>query len=222
MTSSGWQRYAVYWLPDGQLGELGASWLGWDARHARRIDPPQIKAPGPKRYGFHATLKPPFHLAPDEDEVALLARLESLAGAAETVDLGTLELRQLGRIWTLQPSRTEGISDLAATLVRGLDPFRALPAAEELARRRGRGLSPAQEANLTTWGYPYVMEEFRPHLTLSGARGPEGIETRAKAHFAPVLGAPATMGAVTLLGEDGLGRFHRIADLALNRARVAT
>ena len=44
-----------------------------------------------------------------------------------------------------------------------------LPAApEELKKRRGAGLSSRQELMLTTWGYPYVMEEFRFHLTLTG------------------------------------------------------
>jgi hypothetical protein len=38
-----------------------------------------------------------------------------------------------------------------------------------MARRRAAGLTPAQERNLIEWGYPYVLDEFRFHLTLTGS-----------------------------------------------------
>ena len=38
------------------------------------------------------------------------------------------------------------------------------------------GLTDRQEALLTQWGYPYVMEEFRFHITLTGALDPAHLD----------------------------------------------
>ena len=50
---------------------------------------------------------------------------------------------------------------------------------QELARRRQdrtrrnpSGLTPRQREFLDLWGYPYVMEEFRFHMTLTGRLDP--------------------------------------------------
>ena len=48
------------------------------------------------------------------------------------------------------------------------DEFRRPADEAELARRRANGLSPRQEELLKRWGYPYVLEEWRFHLTLTG------------------------------------------------------
>ena len=53
-------------------------------------------------------------------------------------------------------------------------PFARPPGAAELERRRKAGLSAAQEKMLLRWGYPYVLDEFRFHLTLTGRLQPEG------------------------------------------------
>ncbi|HZD24872.1 MAG TPA: DUF1045 domain-containing protein, partial [Alphaproteobacteria bacterium] len=50
---------------------------------------------------------------------------------------------------------------------------RAPPQAAELAKRRAAGLTPRQEDLLRRWGYPYVMEEFRFHITLTGPVEPD-------------------------------------------------
>ena len=58
----------------------------------------------------------------------------------------------------------QAIADVA---VASLDHCRALPSDAELTRRRKAGLSDAEEAMLTRWGYPYVFQLWRFHLTLS-------------------------------------------------------
>jgi len=79
-------------------------------------------------------------------------------------------LRRLGRFLALVPDGpAPAIQALAARLVEAFDGFRAPPSPAELARRRSHRLTPAQDANLARWGYPYVMDEFRFHVTLSGA-----------------------------------------------------
>ncbi|HET6519502.1 MAG TPA: DUF1045 domain-containing protein, partial [Geminicoccaceae bacterium] len=52
--------------------------------------------------------------------------------------------------------------------------------AAELSRRRAAGLTARQDALLLAWGYPYVFEEFRFHLTLTERLGePERGEVMA-------------------------------------------
>jgi hypothetical protein len=103
-------------------------------------------------------------------------------------------------------------------VVRDLDPFRAPLAEEELRRRDGPHLSTRQAANLRTWGYPHVMEDFRCHLTLTkrlaGEEREEALEA-AKRHFAADLTAPYRIEGLALLGEDDRGFFHQVACLSL-------
>ena len=85
--------------------------------------------------------------------------------------------------------------------------------AAELARRRQARLSPAQEANLKRWGYPYVMDEFHFHITLTGPLPePEHAPVEAALHraLAGKLPAPFEIPDLALMGEDAEGRFHLI------------
>ena len=202
-----WARYAIYWLPDGALGRAGADWLGWDARTGRG------DADGaPARYGFHATIKPPFRLAEGCDAVELAAAARALAAGLAPADLGRLTVARLGGFLALVPEREPAA--LAAAVVAGLDAFRAPPSAAERARRRAAGLTPSQAAMLDRWGYPHVMDEFRLHLTLTG-RDPAGdARARTEAAFEPLAG-PHRIEALTLMGEDAQGRFHAVEDLPL-------
>lgn len=216
-----WKRIAVYWAPCGTLGKLGAEWLGWDLRGGREVDDPVVEAPGARLYGFHATLKPPFRLAAGCTLADLRAAAKSLFATLRPVDLGHLEVDTLGDFCALRPMRTEGIAQVAAAAVTGLDGFRATPAEEELARRRASGLTARQSALLDRWGYPFVLDEFRPHLTLSGAVPPHDLAERARAHFAPVLDPNTILDRVSIVGEDALGRFHLIEDLPLGHGEAA-
>ncbi|PWJ21891.1 DUF1045 domain-containing protein [Jannaschia seohaensis] len=202
-----WARYAIYWLPDGPLGRAGAEWLGWDARTGRGEG-----QHSPARYGFHATIKPPFRLAAGTEADGLVQAARDLAARLAPVALGHLRPARLGRFLALTPEHNP--AGLAAAMVEGLDAFRAPPGAEDLARRRASGLSPAQDALLQRWGYPYVMEEFRMHLTLTGPDPAEGRLAEAEAVFGPHAG-PHTLSALSLVGQNDQGRFHLIEDLPL-------
>ena len=224
----GWRRYAIYFTPDGALADRGAAWLGWDAAAGEAREPPCV--PGlprpageitarPRKYGFHATLKPPFRLAAGRSEVELDRALAAFAEARLAVQLDGLEVARLGRFVALRPvGETGALEALAAAVVEVFDPFRAPLSEEEIARRRAARLTPRQEALLARWGYPYVMEEFRFHMTLTGPLAPDELERTAAVlaeHFAPVLPAPFVVGGVTLLGEDERGRFHHLHRYAL-------
>jgi len=67
------------------------------------------------------------------------------------------------------------------------------------------------------WGYPYVMEEFRFHLTLSGrlaqADRASWMNT-ARTHLPP-LAERYELGSIALCGERLDGRFELIQRYAL-------
>jgi len=181
MTGATTGRSALYWAPPaaGALAAFGARWLGRDAETGATPapdpawgDPAWLAAATaePRRYGLHATLKPPFRLADHRSEAELVDALAAFAATTAPVAGPPLVLRRLGRFLALVPDGpAPAVQVLAARLVEAFDGFRAPPPPAELARRRAHRLTPAQDANLERWGYPYVMDEFRFHVTLSGS-----------------------------------------------------
>lgn len=219
-------RFAIYYLPPqgSALATFGAEWLGWDVHAGCAV--PQPGLPGldditmtPAKYGFHGTLKPPFRLADGTDRAGLQAATADLTASLAPVQAGGLQLARLGRFLALVPAGdTSGIGRVAAACVEGLDRFRAPATQDELARRRKSGLSPEQDALLTRWGYPYVMTQFRFHLTLTGplpkAQADDWM-AQADTHLPP-LPPPFVMDAVALVGERPDGRFEQIQNYALS------
>jgi putative phosphonate metabolism protein len=219
-----YSRFAVYFIaPEGPLADFGAAWLGWDV--VRGAEVPQPDVPGldditmtPRKYGFHGTLKPPFRLAEGCSLSALEQATADLAAGLAPGHCDGLELTALGRFLALTPrGDIAGLRRVAEACVRDLDSFRAPAPEAELERRRKAGLSPRQEALLLDWGYPYVMEEFRFHMTLSG-RLPQGDiarwSERVQAHM-PDLPAPFALDQIALCGERADGRFELLHRYAL-------
>lgn len=175
------QRYALYYSPraDTTLGHLAARWLGRECHRLETIE--QTVLPGfsssalwrmttaPRHYGFHATLKPPFFLAAGRHEQDLMLAVEALASTQPPVTLGSLEVTSMRGFLALTPQSedTSEINALARACVQQIDNFRRPADEAELARRRAAGLSTRQEQLLKQWGYPYVMDEFQFHLTLT-------------------------------------------------------
>jgi len=174
-------RFAIYYVPDPAtpLARFARSWLGRDAEDGRAVVPLAVEGLDPQRhaaltadprhYGFHATLKPPFRLAAGSRETALLDAVAAYAATAVPVRIKALRLATLGHFMALVPDGANpALEALAADCVRVFDRFRAPLEPAELARRRAARLSPRQDQLLSEWGYPYVMEEFHLHLTLTG------------------------------------------------------
>lgn len=202
-------RFALYAAPaaDHPLHEIAARWLGWDpetgAEHqagpAAGLDATRIAelTADPRQYGFHGTLKPPFYLAPETDEGQLIMALERFAAARRPLRV-PLKMAALGTFLALRPATPSAELDaLAADCVRDFDRFRAPPSEQELARRRAAGLSERQEQYLRDWGYPYVLEEFRMHFTLTGRIG-DDAERQAVLEHLTGLTAPALRQAFVL------------------------
>ncbi len=221
-----YRRYGVYVVPDGALYGAGAAWLGWDAQAGCACAHPDIAGlpdsvdaltAAPRKYGFHGTVKPPFALADGTDSRALAKATAAFCASQLSVTIPALEVRRLGAFVALIPTEpSDALADLAGAAVSALDPFRATATEGELARRRKAGLSTAQEVLLQRWGYPYVMEEFRFHMTLTG-RTPhaDAVRDALTAHFAPVLPTPFIVNSLALMGEDADGVFHLIHRYAL-------
>lgn len=220
----GYKRYAIYFAPEpGPLAEFGAAWLGWDAQagtaraHLRLRGLPRPAAElteTPRKYGFHGTIKPPFRLVEGSDISLLHRSAAALCAQLRPVLLDGLQLSRLSGFLALTPrGDTRALGALAGSVVEALDGFRAPPTAQELARRNPDRLSASQKKLLERWGYPYVMEEFRFHLTLTGPlKQPEADATRAV--LAPVLDPlidrPLRISSLCLFGEAEDGWFHNL------------
>jgi putative phosphonate metabolism protein len=214
------KRYAIYYAPrPGGFARAAASWLGWDAEAGSAVAQPALTLPRtlseitaePRKYGFHATLKPPFRLAEGYEIADLRQAVTSLARSLAPLRLEGLSLAPLGGFLALQPmGDTSDLADLAAEVVRSLDPYRASLTEAETARRRPESLTPRQRELLAVYGYPYVMEEFRFHLTLTDRLGAELAEVQraAEAHFEGLIPQPFDLEDLCLFGEDRAGRFH--------------
>lgn len=212
-------RHAIYFAPapGTPFHTLGASWLGRDAFTGEMLAQPDLSGiavvtADPRRYGFHATLKPPFALRDTVGAEALLRGVAALAAAEESFTL-ELAVGVLDQFLALVPrAACAALERLAARTVRDLDGFRQPPSAEELARRRRTALTPSQERHLAEWGYPYVLADFRFHMTLTERLPPGDIgrfRAAAEAHFAPVLGRPVAIDGLTLFAEAADGApFH--------------
>ncbi len=217
-------RFAIYDAPvDDALANFGATWLGWDlrtGRFTRQADMPGLDdiTMTPRKYGFHGTLKPPFRLADGLSLDELRASVADLAGRCAPAQSGGLTLTTMGGFLALTPTGDlTALARVASTCVRDLDAFRAPAFEAELVRRRSTGLSARQEALMRRWGYPYVLEEFRFHLTLSG-RLPEADRAAwmntALAHLPP-LAERYELGSIALCGERPDGKFELIQRYAL-------
>lgn len=174
-------RYAIYFVPpaDTALYRFGAGFLGYDCYTGERLRHPQDIAltaseweqltHEPRKYGFHATLKAPFCLLPRFTEMDLAAELERFAAIPRTLPAIEPAIRSLARfiaVVAAEPSMT--LDRLAADGVMAFDRFRRPLTSHERELRLGAGLSERQIENLDRWGYPYVFEDFRFHLTLTG------------------------------------------------------
>lgn len=203
-------------MPEGDLAAWGAAWLGWDPERGQEVPHPDpTLAPlteEPRRYGLHATLKAPFRLAPGRTEDELAQALAAFAARRAPAEAPGLRLARIGRFLALVPEGDAAINALAAACVTELDPFRAPLSEAELRRRRAAGLDAVEEANLLFWGYPYVLDRFRFHVTLSGPLDAAG-EERARAlldRHSPPLPRPFRLSALAHLGEGSDGSFRLV------------
>ncbi|UHS55379.1 DUF1045 domain-containing protein [Agrobacterium vaccinii] len=207
-------RYAIYFTPaeHDALTEKASRWLGRNAfsgvTHNEHEAYADITAE-PRRYGFHATLKAPFELSEKRREADLLAALHAFAATRHAFDIPTLVVGSLGPFFALVPQAPyQPLQDFAADVVDYFDPFRAPLSDSDIARRRPQNLTESQRQNLSLWGYPHVMDDFRFHMTLTGpvdAADRDDMSTVLRAEFTDFTDRPLTISGLGLFIEKARG-----------------
>lgn len=173
-------RFAIYYLqpPGHQLHTLASHWLGYDIHQGKIIDQAeslpeylrlhQNQAGSAALYGFHGTLKAPFRLSERYDVSQLVQGLDQFAAENKAFHCSALRLTSLGHFLALAPEKAcSAMNRLADDCVKRFDPFRAPMSEQEYQKRKPHLLDQRQRDLLEQWGYPYVLEEYRFHMTLS-------------------------------------------------------
>jgi putative phosphonate metabolism protein len=219
-------RFAIYAVPGTGLADAAGAalreraerWLGRSITGDRvtpgvpagwtraAIDAITVDA---RRYGFHGTVKAPFRLAEGRTAAELDAAVARYAAGRPGVLVPRLSLARLGGFFALVPgAEAAELRTLADEVVTGLDCFRAPATEAEIARRNPAALTSRQRELLAAWGYPYVLDEFRFHMTLTDriqqARRPE-VERTLDGWFAPLLGAPLRIDVLAVCTEAAPG-----------------
>lgn len=174
-------RYAIYYTPapDSVLSHFGARMLGYDAFSGEDLAFPEAVVRSnpdwrdltqdPRKYGFHATLKAPMTLAEGKTETDLAAACGVFAGRTRRIPIIEPVVDSISGFIAVIPAAPEAdLMQLAADVTREFDAFRAALTSEDRARRNPSNLTPRQREYLDRWGYPYVMEDYRFHMTLTG------------------------------------------------------
>lgn len=228
-------RYALYYAPavESPLWRFGSAVLGYDAITGDEL--PALVPPGcdqagwaalteePRRYGFHGTLKAPFELGVGRSEAQLRAFAHNYASGLERVAIEGLGVAALGRFVALIPSAESALLQrFAFGVVQAFEPFRAPLSEADMARRLTSPLTPAHRAYLEAYGYPYVGDAFRFHMTLTGSLPPELVapvkEALAQAYEQAVpRPRPFTIDRIALFKQDTrTSRFRLLDSLALS------
>jgi len=235
-------RYAFYLTPPlgSDLWKFGCDVIGRDASSGQDLegfapdghDPESWRelTDQPRRYGFHATLVAPFRLRADLEFRDLIDGVAAFAHKARPFDVGELQVGRSasddGRaIVALTPSgKSRDLHAFEAKAVRKLDALRApLTDAERLKREAGR-LTPLQRYYLDLWGYPYVLDEFRAHFTLTNALlDAQPVEKALGWDFQMRVGSPhLRIETLTLFGErESDGQFEILQEFPLGEVRRA-
>ncbi len=229
---TGFPRYALYYAAarGSALDRFGAQLLGYDAWTGESVpfpDEMMQAAPDwrelttdPRKYGFHATLKAPFALAQGRTEAALLDFCRTFAATPRSIPMIKPQVDSIsGFIAVIPAERSDELEGLARDCVVAFDAFRAGLTGQDRARRNPDRLTPRQRDHLDCWGYPYVMEEFRFHMTLTGRldearRGP--VRQMLRERFSATGIDQIAIDRIALFRQDAAAaRFRIIGDWPL-------
>jgi putative phosphonate metabolism protein len=230
------RRYAIYYAParDTALDRFGAQLLGYDAWTGGELSFPDfaVRAASdwpdltqdPRKYGFHATLKAPLSLAPGRTEADLLAACASFAEEPRPIPAIRPVVDAIsGFIAVIPGERSNELDRLAADCVSCFDNFRAPLTPEDRARRNPSTLTLRQRDHLDRWGYPYVMEDFRFHMTFTGrldAARREPVLAMLRQRFAEIGITRLAIDRIVLFRQDDTSsRFRIIGQWPLREQR---
>jgi putative phosphonate metabolism protein len=225
---TGFPRYAIYYVsvPGSDLDRFGAQLLGYDAFSGGRLRFPddvlelvpdwRDLTRDPRKYGFHATLKAPLPLAQGWTEAELLAACEGFAGTPRPIPVIRPVIDSISGFIAVVPAQpSTELERLAADCVREFDAFRAPLTPEDRARRNPSALTSRQREHLDRWGYPYVMEDFRFHMTLTGrldAGRREPVLTMLRDRFSAIGVATLAIDRIAVCRQNNAASRFEVVD----------
>jgi hypothetical protein len=210
-------RVALYYAPeaDDPLWARGCEWLGRDPATGADLPQPDIdgiaaQVTDPRRYGFHATLKPPMLLTAPFDR--FLDDVKVFCSEQKPFAMPRLDVMLLGRFIALCLSEaTAELQGFADSCVMSLDAYRQ-PEDATAQAKRAVGRTDSQRQNIAKWGYPFVMEDWRFHMTLSNPSADEQLMDAAKRHFAEALAKPRRVASVAVFAEPAKGEPFQLLE----------
>jgi putative phosphonate metabolism protein len=225
-------RYAIYFVPPAHsmLYRFGASLLGYDALSGAPLpfaDGIEVQIDGwkemtidPRKYGFHATLKAPMSLIDGRSETELMATVEKFARAHRAIPVIAPVVRAIGNFIAIVPDApSPALQTLVDDCVTAFDSFRAPLTMEDRRRRNVLALTERQLAYLDRWGYPYVFEEYRFHMTFTGSIASErraSVLNVLQKHFGKLHLQHVAIDHVALLRQnDETSAFNVMSNLPL-------
>ncbi len=198
-------RYIVAFAPNTSslLWSLGSRWFGYDAASKRlstdvatfglpeNIHTTTISAV--RRSGFNLPVAGPFQLHRGISQADLLNYAEAFCETMTPANSGKLQIRAINTRLVMEPMITpRAILNMADDCVRFFNKFRMpgkpLPGNSPVRK----SLSTRQLDYYLRWGQPYVFEEFRPHIPLTGRLPGKAVNPLGKQlalHFGNALNA---------------------------------
>ncbi len=211
-------RYAIYYAPEPgtPLDIFGRSWFGSGAAGGKSAAIGGISAAriaelseSSRRYGFHGTLKPPFALNPATNLDSLLNAARIFARTLAPIQIPPLELAIIGKFIALTPTaQSAALEKLSAACVRAFEAYRVPLSEEQRENYKLNRLTVHQEQMLAHWGYPYVMEEFRFHISVTDriddSKERDDVMAVLAILAAPVLGTPIMVRDLAVFGQSAV------------------
>ncbi len=175
-----YKRYAIYYVPseNSELDLFGKCWLGWDPYKGEETTKSDLsKLPSfkkfsslvltPKQYGFHGTIKAPFKLKNEYTYNDLENKVREISKQIHSFYFDQLIIEKLGNFIGLIPTNNLKVNAVSNKFVEELDYLRDELSESEIKKRKPHKLTSNQKQMLFKWGYPYVFDEFKFHLTLT-------------------------------------------------------
>lgn len=224
-------RYIVAFAPNASslLWSLGARWFGYDAASKRpsaevatfglpaKIHTTTISSV--RRSGFNLPVSGPFQLHRSVSQEDLLNYAEAFSETLTSVNSGKLLIRAINTRLVMEPMSTPpAIRSIADDCVRFFNKFRMpgkpLPGNSPVRK----SLSSRQLDHYLKWGQPYVFDEFRPQIPLTGLLPEKAVNPLGKQlalHFGNALNAGLLVDNISIFCQPAnldparlIGQFH--------------
>ena len=212
------ERFAIYFTfaRDTALYQKATLWLGhcvYNEALCRKESgdgfSPQLErfrsVQQAAHYGFHATLKPPFRLQARTTRTELVDRLVDFASSIQPFNCAPLKVASIDNFIALTLSEDcDELNQLARQCVQSFESFRAPLNETEMQKRLKPPLTLRQQQLLNQWGYPYLFDEFRFHITLTDRLSDDLVEDalhRLDLEFSPLLSSSLYIDRICLFHQ---------------------